>query len=318
MRRRALLSTVGTALLAGCGSDPDDSVPAYPDREQTPTYTGTTLSEPKPVPEPPETVTPESAERFVRAYERAAVYNDLLPGSANESGGSVEVRPGGCVGAKSITVEEPTIRVLLTDGPGVYVAAAVTGHVEHACPGSGSAGGTRNRNFVTHYVGPERHVVVPYNFYRCAGRERPYAGRGTSENVTLDTDNDGYDETPPAKIQLYDFHPAPHDVAMWLTHVPSGDRVLAETYSTDLPLTVVANLAVRTGTYRLVTRLEDGTSASHEFKLTDPSAAAWDGTCVYLTPQEDFRALTVGTAGELGVPDSLCHESLTRETTTTE
>ncbi|NEU56105.1 hypothetical protein [Halorussus sp. MSC15.2] len=316
MRRRALLATLGTALFAGCESKTTDRV-AEPDDTATETYAGTTLSEPKPTPKPPESVSPESAERFVREYERATVYNQLLPGNPDESGG-VEVDPGGCGGAKSIDVEEPTTRVLLTDDVGVYVASAISGHVQHVCPGSRSSSGTRNHNFVTHYVGPDRHVAIPYNFYQCAGPEEPYVSSRATENATLDTDDDGYREAAPLKIQLYDFHPDDPAVAVWLTHVGSGDRVLADTYSTDLLLTVVANLAVRTGTYRLVARLADGTSVTREFDAAGPSAPGWNGTCVYVTPQKDLRALVVEPEDGLGIPTSRCHESLARAETTTE
>ncbi|MFC4447971.1 hypothetical protein [Halorussus aquaticus] len=316
MRRRALLATLGTALFAGCESSPNDRV-ADPDATATETYAGTTLSDPRPTPKPPETVSPESAERFVRDYERATVYNQLLPGNPGEGGG-VEVDPGGCGGAKSIDVEEPTTRVLLTDDVGVYVASAISGHVEYACPESRSASGTRNHNFVTHYVGPDRHVTIPYNAYRCVGREEPYVSPRASENATLDTDDDGHREEAPLKLQLYNFHPDDPAVAVWLTHVGSGDRVLAETYPTDLSLVVVANLAVRTGTYRLVARLADGTSVTREFDATGPSAPGWNGTCVYVTPQKDLRALVVEPEGELGIPTSRCHESLARLDTTTE
>lgn len=271
MRRRALLATLETALFAGCESNPNDRVTG-PDTTATETYAGTTLSEPKQTPKPPETLSPESAERFVRDDERATVYNQLLPGNPGTSGG-VEVDPGGCGGAKSIDVEEPTTPVLLTDEVGVYVASAISGHVEYACPGSGSASGTRNHNFVTHYVGPDRHVAIPHNFYQCAGRDEPYASPRENGNATLDTDDDGHREETPLKIQLYNFHLDDPAVAVWLTHVGSGDRVLAETYSTDLSLTVVANLAVRTGTYRLVARLADGTSVTREFDAAGPSAA---------------------------------------------
>lgn len=317
MRRRALLSTFGTALLAGCNSDGSNTPFARSRATSTPTYAGTVLTEPKPVPEPPETVTPGSAERFVREYERAVVYNELLPGHSGESDAGVEVRPDGCAGAKSITVEDPTTRVLLADGPGVFVAAAVSGHVERACPGSGTSGGTRNRNFVTHYVGPDRHVTVPYNFYGCDGRAEPYAGSGVGENVPLDADDDGRRERAPAKIQLYDFHPDDHAVAVWLTHVDSGDRVLAETYETGLPLTVVANLAVRTGTYRLTASLDDGTNVTREFDLAGPTAATWHGICVYLTPREALRVIAVESTDDLVVPGSLCRDHLERGRTGT-
>lgn len=311
MRRRALLAALGTGLLAGCGSSPDTGSISAPDTTETTTYAGTTLTEPKSVPEPPETVTPESAERFVRDYERATVYNELLPGH-REEGRGVEARPGGCSGAKSIDVEEPTTRVLLNAETGVYVAAAVSGHMEYACPGSGGASSTRNHNFVTHYVGPDRHIAVPYNFYKCAGREDPYAGSGPGETVALDTDDDEYAEEEPMKLNLYNFHPDDPAVAVWLTHVESGDRVLAETYETDLSLTVVANLAVRTGTYRLTARLADGTGVTRELDVAGPSAPAWDGACVYVTPQTDLRTLVVESDGELDVPGSRCHESLSR------
>lgn len=316
MRRRALLSTVGAALLAGCGSNSEDRRRATTDTS-TPTYDGTTLSEPTPTPEPPGEVSPESAERFVREYERATVYNELLPGTDSE-GGSVEVRPGGCAGAKSIDVEEPTTRALLSGETGVYVASAVSGHVEYACSGSHSASGTRNRSFVTHYVGPDRHVAVPYNAYQCAGREEPYAAVRDSENASLDADDDGHDELTPLKFQLYNFREDAPAVAVWLTHVGSGDRVLAETYEIGLPLTVVANLAVRTGSYRLVARLADGTGVSRTFDAANPSAPAWHGACLYLTPQRDLLAHVVKPREGLEVPDSLCHESLSRERTTTE
>lgn len=315
MRRRALLATLGSALLAGCGSSPDADTVGAPEETETSTYAETTLSEPKPTPEPPETASPESAERFVREYERATVYNELLPGHA-DGGRGVEVEPGGCGGAKSIDAEEPTTRVLLAGETGVYVASAVSGHVEYACPGSQSASGTRNRNFVTHYLGPDRHAVVPYNYYQCAGRDDPYAGPPADENVSLDTDGDGYSEEAPMKAHLYNFHPDTPAVAVWLTHVESGDRVLAETYETGLSLTVVSNLAVRTGTYRLVARLEDGTSATRELDATGPAAPAWNGTCVYVTPQGDLRTLVVESDDELGIPGSRCHESLSRERTT--
>lgn len=314
MRRRALLSSLGTVLLAGCGSDPDPGPVSVPDT--TTTYAGTTLSEPKSVPESPDTVTPESAERFVREYERATVYNELLPGHRDEGRG-VEARPGGCRGAKSIEVEEPRTRVLLTGEAGVYVASAISGHMEYACPGSGGASSTRNRNFITHYVGPNRHEAVPYNFYHCAGRDDPYAG-SDAENVSLDTDDDGYSDEAPMKFNLYNFHPDDPAVAVWLTHLGTGDRVLAETYETDLSLTVVSNLAVRTGRYRLTARLADGTGVTREFDVTGPSAATWDGTCVYVTPRKELRTLVVGSEGELGVPGSRCHESLSRERTTSE
>lgn len=314
MRRRALLSTLGTALLAGCGSNPDPGPVSAPDTATT--YAGTTLSEPKSVPERPDTVSPESAERFVREYERATVYNELLPGRGDEGRG-VEISAGDCGGAKSIDVEEPRTRVLLTGEAGVYVASAISGHVEYVCPGSGSASGSRNRNFVTHYVGPDRHDVVPYNYYQCAGREEPYAG-SDAETVSLDEDDDGYSEVAPTKVNLYNFHPDDPAVAVWLTHAETGDRVLAETYATDLSLTVVSNLAVRTGTYRLTARLADGTGVTRELDVTGPSAAAWDGTCVYVTPQQKLRTLVVESDGELGVPGSRCHESLSRERTTGE
>lgn len=275
------------------------------------------MTERSALPDHPGTVTPDSAERFIRAYKRAVVYNELLPGRTEGADAGVEIKPGGCVGVRSITVDEPTTCVLLTDGPGVYVAGASSGHAEYACPGNRSASTARNRNFVTHYVGPDRHVALPYNFYQCVGREEPYAGPRGAENVALDADGDGYREGAPLKVHLYDFHPDTHALAVWLTHVTSGDRVLSETYTTDPPLTVVANLAVRTGTYRLVARPADGTGVTHEFDVPGSSASTWDGTCVYLALRMDLRAVTVDSTEALGIPGSRCHDSLARERATT-
>lgn len=319
MRRRALLGSLGAAMLAGCSSTRDTGGVDYPGRTTTAGYTGTTLSEPTPVPDPPGSPTPETAERFVREYERAVVYNDLLPGNQGdgEAGVDIEADPDGCEGVKSITIEDPVTRVLLADEPGVYVAASISGRAEYVCPGSDSASSGRNRVFDTHYVGPDRHVVVPYNAYACVGREEPYAGPESGRNATLDTDGDGHADAAPMKFQVYDVHPDAHAVTVRLAHVGSGDRVLAETYETDLALTVASNLAVRTGTYRLEARLGDGTSVAREFDVTGPSSAAWDGTCIYVTPRGDLRALTVDSTGALDVPTSRCHESLERARGTT-
>ena len=301
MNRRRLLALLGSTALAGCGAR-DTSPSARPTTRSTPATPPsnvTVYTEARDAPERPDEVTRESAVAFVAEHEETLVYNELI------GDGNPMVRVSGQGPATDVSVDPAEVVVLFEREEGLFLLSSCTGTAEYYCEGSCGSSTTRNASAVTHFVGPDDHVRVPYNAYACRDVLEPYAGDDPSENVELD------ERDAAAKVQLYDLAPGDHDLDVTVTHRASGDRVLDETFELSLPLTVRTDLTRRKGAYDVRAELPDGTSATGEWTVTGPATYSWTGLSVYVTPAEELVVHTVGGAG-IDLPESLCADSAER------
>lgn len=267
----------------------------------TPPPNVTVYTETRDAPERPDEVTRESAVAFVAEHEETLVYNELI----GEGDPMVRARASGQGPATDVSVDPAEVVVLFEREGGVFLLSSCTGTAEFYCEGSCGPSMTRNASAVTHFVGPDDHVRVPYNAYACRDVLEPYAGDDPTENVELD------ERDAAAKVQFYDLALGNHDLDVTVTHRASGDRVLDGTFELSLPLTVRTDLTRRKGVYDVRAELPDGTTATGEWTVNGPASYSWTGLSVYVTPGEDLVVHTVGGEG-IDLPESLCADSAER------
>lgn len=320
MRRRHFVLAAGTALLGGCASDsstdgdPDGHAPAESDSTDlsgsgatgstTPPATTVDCREP---PSPPADPTRDSAREFVASHEAARIHNWLVAqhggsGDCRPDGAGVEVRSSSARRVVEMSVEDAETAVTADTDAGFYVVSSCSGSARYWCPDErrACARAERNAHFVTHYVGDGEHVRVPDNWIACDVRDEPYRSPDAAENVAVPEDDPGM------TFRIYDFLGG-RAVDATLTHLGTGDEVLAETYEPPRGPSVQTNVTVRRGDYRLVASASDDRVA-HEFSITSRDDPAWNGICVYLGPDADIHVVEVATSGDLAVPESGCFD----------
>ena len=303
MRRRALLATLGSVALAGCGERTySPSTERRPD-PLTPPANVTVYTEGRPMPEAPESPTVETAREFVATHEEHLVYNQLI-GKAD-----TRVRVSGYDYPTSVSVEPATTQVVHETDAGVYLLSSCSGEAEYYCedrdPNGGCGRGAgRNAHAVTHFVGDGEHRRVPFNAYACKEISDPYASDDPTENVPLD------DHDRAAKLNIYDFTGLHPTVDAEITHAASGDLVLSKSYDLSLQLAVQADVTRRRGVYEVEATI-DGVTVHREWTVTDREAASWTGLCVYATPDGEPVIVIAGKNGSIGLPESMCRRPRT-------
>lgn len=87
-----------------------------------------------------------------------------------------------------------------------------------------------------------------------------------------------------------------------LIHLDSGDLVIHEAFEPPYGPAVAANVAPRTGDYRLVATSGERRTA-HRLTLSSPGDPSMDGTCVYRGPGGDLDVVEVVPSGDQSVPE---------------
>jgi len=273
VNRRALLAAASSgvaAALAGCAETDSDPGGARLTRErQRPpatetTFDGTPASEltRREVPEPPDAVTPESAREFVRAYERAVLYNDLVE-YADGRGEPVrtEVRQ-----IRTDVVAVPEVGDDgSTGGGGLLVVSDGSARARRD-----SGGYTRNRALVVHYLADGVHRPRQYTAYQCV---RP----------ALDDDAER-DPADAASLQVYDFADDDHEVSVAVHERDGGDRAFFARYDpSDLRLVVQPGVVASAGRYEVSVARQSGAVADVSW-APQPGTPSWGGLTVVLLP----------------------------------
>ncbi|SEW04265.1 hypothetical protein [Halobacterium jilantaiense] len=272
MKRRALLAAAGggvAAALAGCVET--DSTPGgvgpTPERQTPPasetTFDGTLASElaRREVPEPPDAVTPESAREFVRAYERAVLYNDLVE-YADKRGEPVqtEVRP-----IRTDVVADFRNGEDGSPGGGLLVVSDGSARARRD-----SGGYTVHRALVVHYLADSVHRPRQYTAYQCV----PPALGDDAERDPADA----------ASLQVYDFADDDHEVSVAVHEQDGGDRVFFARYDpSDLRLVVQPGVVASAGEYEVSVARQSGALADVAWK-PQPETPSWGGLTVVLLP----------------------------------
>lgn len=305
MRRRRYLGVLGSVALAGCAGRADPPSTNRATDPLTPPGNLTVYTEARPMPEPPDSPTVETAQEYVATHEEHLVYNQLI-GKAD-----ARVRVSGHDYPISVEVEPATTQVVLDREEGVYLLSSCSGEAEYYCedpePNSScSRGAGRNAHHVTHFVGGGEHHRVPYNWYACKSSDEPYASDDPAENVQLD------ERERAARLNLYDFAGLHPTVDVTITHAASADVVLERSYDLSLSLALQPDVTRRKGVYETEATV-DGTTAEGEWTVTDEDAPSWTGLSVYVTPGGEPVILTVGRDGPMQLPESGC---MVRETPT--
>ena len=266
MKRRALLATAGSGLaaaLAGCSGSGDDSTLGRHtprNRTRTTTFDGTPAGDltRRDRPEPPADPTPDTATDFVRRYERAVLYNDL-----------VDEAPGGDRPVRTeVSAVETSVLADLDDA--VLVASDGSARLQRE-----DGGYTRNRALVVHHVGDGSHRPRPYNAYRCAS-----PGLGDDADAVEDA----------AGFQLYDFSGEDPDVSVAVRDADTGDQVFFSRYAFDGPSLVVQPDVVATaGRYDVSVATQPGSVASLAWDAA-PGTPSWLGLTAFVLPGGDLYA----------------------------
>jgi len=271
VKRRALLASVGgglAAALAGCvetsptpggaGPTPGRDAPGGGRTDAT-TFDGTppdALAR-REVPEPPAAATPESASEFVRAYERAVLYNDLVEYAGRRG--------------QPVRTEVSAVRTDVLLSVGGESGALLVASDGSATARRADGGYTRNRALVVHYVADDAHRVQPYNAYRCA-----------RHGVAADAVEGGAE---PAKLQLYDFSDgegarvsvAVHDRA-------TGERAFFDRYDVgDLGLVVQPGVVAEAVRFDVSVATQSGSVDSLTWD-PEPGTPSWWGLTAVVLP----------------------------------
>lgn len=273
MRRRRLLAALSLlpAAVAGCGGRTDPPTPART-RTPTPADTATAIGETTPLPDPPDSPTPEDALAFVREYERAAATNRI-------------VREGGTGPARNPEVGEPKAVLAVDADEGFYLFGACRARATY----EGGRGFGVNRHEVPHFVGRDgSHEVAPWSAVVCDAADRPYAAADASENAVVPGEESG------AEIHLFRFDGAERAVEVAVDYLDDGPprRVFSTTVDADSDAPdpaydyALSNVAVRRGRYRVHVDVPEAESADRDavatWTLGDPEAPSWTGLSVFV------------------------------------
>ncbi|MFB6091284.1 MAG: hypothetical protein ABEJ97_09525, partial [Halobellus sp.] len=233
--------------------------------------TATPITGTKPLPEPPESPTAEGALAFVREYERVAARNQIVEYGSGR--------------ARNPDVGDPAAVLAATTDAGFYLFGACRASGEY-----GDRGGyTINRHEVPHFVGREgRHEVLPWRVDVCESADRAFAADDPAENVVDPEEYYG------AEIHLFRFDGADHGVRVLVDYLDDGspEAVFSTTIeaSDDAPDPayeyVLANLAVRRGSYRVSVDVADSAAddpdATATWTLSNSDAPAWTGLSIFV------------------------------------
>lgn len=305
MQRRRFLLACGSALLAGCSS----GVPSVDREPVTPTPTPPeTITECRDLPDPPADVTRQAAREFVTAYERAFVANDLIaqhggPRSCPPEGPGTRGDAPNTTAAVALSIQTLETAVVAETAAGLYLVSTCEGSAEYWCTDEGRVCSHSGRNaaFVTHFVGEGRHVRVPHNWTACSYEAAPYTGPDPAPTLSVPEGESGL------RLRVYDFGGGETPIPIELRHRGTGDVVLDRTADPPYGPAVYANVAVRTGPYRLVAGTGDGRTAA-TFDLAAFDDPDRNGVCVYRGPGGTITITTVATAGVLAPPTGVCTE----------
>lgn len=154
---------------------------------------------------------------------------------------------------------------------------------------------------MTHFVGDGRHVRIPHNWTACHYESDPFTGPDTTSTISVPEGESGL------RLRVYDFSEAETEISLELRHEGTGVTVFERTSQPPHGPSVSANVAVCTGTYRLVaaTDRDSETATVTLSSFEDPSR---DGLCVYHGPDGTLTIVEVGTTGELAPPVGVCTE----------
>ncbi|MFB6250890.1 MAG: hypothetical protein ABEI27_04260 [Halobellus sp.] len=275
MRRRRLLAALALfpASLAGCNGRGATLTPRPTESEPTvPGPTATPISATQQPPEPPVSPTAAAARAFVREYERIAARNAI-------------VEYAGDTPARNPRLGEPSAVVVAAADAGFYLFGACRAAGEHGERGEY----TINRHEVPHFVGRDgTHEVLPWTAVVCESADRPFAAEDPAANVVDPAQYYG------AELHLFRFDGASHDVRLLVDYLDDGAP--KPVYSTTVEASadasdpadeyVLADLAVRRGTYRVTAEIADAAAADSDvtatWTLSDPDAPAWTGLSVFV------------------------------------
>ena len=274
MKRRALLAVASSGLAAAFGgcveTDPTPGgVGPTPGRDApaggtTTTFEGTPATEltRRAVPEPPATATTESAREFVRAYERAVLYNDLVA-YAEKRGEPVQTEVG--------PVQTDVVADFRNGGDGGPGGGGLLVVSDGSASARRDSGGyTRNRALVMHYLDDGVHRPRQFNAYRCM---RP----------ALDDDAER-DPADAASLQIYDFADSDDEVSVAVRERDGGERVFFGRYdASDLHLVVQPGVLASAGEYEVSVARQSGAVADVSWNPR-PGTPSWGGLTVVLLP----------------------------------
>lgn len=314
MRRRVFLSLC-PAIVAGCTSASDPETANFGGKNYTAPADVTVYDEPKPIPDPPDPASVKSARDYLKTYEEHRIYNELLGRNVSEAHEG-HVSTGGERDVVALDVEPVEIELVRATDHGYYFVTAVSGKAEHWCSydpprdesrncGSGSG---RNNGPVVHLVDSAFHKRIPYNWYTCTGPEEPYESPRESENVgSSHTDS-------AAQFQVYDVSRDEHAVDLTVRFVDGSTTEQVYSESVDSPpyLTVVAEVARRTGTYEIEAALADGRSETFEWEITGDGAPSWTSTSLFVTPTGDVWMDVIDPDADLKITPTSCPDAADR------
>ena len=276
MKRRALLAAASSGVataLAGCvetdptpgGTGPTPERQTPPADATTTAFNGTPPDEliRREIPEPPDAATPASAREFVRAHERAVLYNDLVKHASGR---------GEPVQTEVSTIHTDVVADLRTsddENPrgGLLVVSWGSASTRH-----GGGGYTIYRSLTVHYITDGVHRTRDYSGYRCLQH-------ALGDDAERDPDD-------AASLQVYDLtgDDNSHEVSVAVTDRGSNDREFFARYEPLAPgLSIQPGVVASAGRYRVSVARQSGAVADVSWN-PQPQTPSWNGLTIVLLP----------------------------------
>lgn len=255
--RRTVIKTATLGIFgfgAGCIRSPTQRNPTTSLATETPIPTEKATLKPKSTPLPPESFDRNDVLAYVKAYERAVLYNALYKPDATK----IEV-------SCTSTLAQQTDH-------GTYVVAVCGGYAKYD-----NAVADLGATPTAYFVNDTQTIRITNSDIDWYSLGESYRSADRSENLPA--------TSTVTRLRLYNFDMTPHTMTVTVTYL--GDTTTNRVLSEEFRLTVgagqvVSNLARRRGEYRVEVILDTGETARHQWILSESHSRFT--TAIYITP----------------------------------